>query len=75
MFVSLAPSLLSYVTLFKIEGQAKISKSNIAIMALFGLFIAKTAPIALGIYLITTGIFSFLEEVAFRIYMKKLKTV
>lgn len=75
MFVSLAPSLLSYVTFFRIEGQAKVSKSNIAIMALIGLFITKAAPIALGIYLITAGIFSFLEELAFRIYMRSLKTV
>ena len=50
MFVSLAPSLLSYVTLFKIEGQATMSKSNIIIMALIGLFVAKAAPIAVGIY-------------------------
>jgi YidC/Oxa1 family membrane protein insertase len=75
MFVSLAPSLLSYVAFFKIEGQAKVSKGSITAMALIGLFIAKTAPIALGIYLITTGVFSFLEELAFRIYMRNLKTV
>jgi YidC/Oxa1 family membrane protein insertase len=75
MVVSLTPSLLSYVSFFKIEGQAKVSKSNISIMALIGLLIAKTAPIALGIYLITTSAFSFLEELAFRIYMRNLKTV
>lgn len=75
MFVSLTPSLLSYVTFLKIEGQAKVSKGNITIMALMGLFIAKAAPIALGIYLITTSLFSFLEELAFRIYMKNVKTI
>jgi YidC/Oxa1 family membrane protein insertase len=73
MFVSLTPSLLSYVAFFKIEGQAKISKGNITVMAFIGLFVAKAAPIALGIYLITAGIFSFLEELAFRIYMRNLK--
>ena len=75
MLVSLAPSLLSYVTFLKIEGQAKVSKGSIAIMALFGLFIAKAAPIALGLYLITTSLFSFLEELAFRIYIKNVKTI
>lgn len=75
MFISLTPSLLSYVTLLKIEGQAKISKGNIMIMAVMGLFISKAAPIAVGIYLITTSVFSFLEELAFRIYMKNSKTV
>lgn len=75
MFVSLTPSLLSYVTFLKIEGQAAMSKSNILIMALMGLFFAKAVPIAVGIYLITTSTFSFFEELAFRIYMRKVKTV
>jgi YidC/Oxa1 family membrane protein insertase len=75
MLVSLTPSLLSYVTFLKIEGQATISKSNIIIMALIGIFVAKAAPIAVGIYLITTSVFNFLEELVFRIYMRNLKTV
>jgi len=74
VIVSLSPSLLSYVTLLKIEGQATISKSNIIIMAVVGLFVAKAAPIAVGLYLITTSVFNFLEELVFRIYMKSLKT-
>lgn len=71
MFVSLTPSLLSYAPFLKIEGQAAISKSNILITALISLFVAKAAPIAVGIYLITTSLFNFLEELAFRIYMRK----
>ncbi|MBU3142026.1 membrane protein insertase YidC [Clostridium sp. CF012] len=74
VLVSLSPSLLSYVTLLKIEGQATISKNNIIIMAVFGLFVAKAAPIAVGIYLITTSLFNFLEELVFRMYMRNLKT-
>lgn len=75
MFVSLTPNLLSYVTFFKIEGQAKMSKGNIIIMAVVSLFVAKAAPIAVGIYLITTSVFNFLEELAFRVYMRKFKTI
>jgi len=74
VIVSLTPSLLSYVTFFKIEGQATMSKSNIIIMAVGGLFVAKAVPIALGIYLITTSVFNFLEELVFRIYMRNAKT-
>ncbi len=74
VIVSLAPSLLSYVTLLKIEGQATISKSNIIIMAVVGVLVAKAAPIAVGIYLITTSVFTFLEELVFRIYMRNVKT-
>ena len=75
VIASLAPSLISYVPILKIEGQATISKSNILIMAVFGLFVAKAAPIAVGIYLITTSVFNFLEELVFRIYMRNLKTM
>ncbi|MFA6939654.1 MAG: membrane protein insertase YidC [Clostridiaceae bacterium] len=70
MLVSLTPSLLPYVSFLKIEGETAVSRSSIIIMAFFSLFIAKAAPIAVGIYLITTSIFSFFEEFAFRIYRK-----
>ncbi len=75
MLASLTPSLLSYVAFLKIEGQATASKGNITMIALVSLFFAKAAPIALGIYLITTSMFSFLEELAFRVYIKNVKTV
>lgn len=74
MFISLAPSLLSYITFFKIEGQVIANKSNITIMAVISLMIVKAAPIAVGIYLITTGIFTFLEDIAFRVYIKSIRT-
>jgi YidC/Oxa1 family membrane protein insertase len=73
MLISLTPSLLSYVPFLKIEGQAAMNKSNIIIMALVGIFVAKAVPVAVGIYLITTSIFTFLEELVFRIYMRKVK--
>lgn len=74
VIASLTPSLLSYVTFLKIEGQATLSKSNIIIMAAVASFVAIAAPVALGLYLITTSVFNFLEELAFRIYMRKFKT-
>jgi membrane protein insertase Oxa1/YidC/SpoIIIJ len=42
---------------------------------LISLFVAKAAPIAVGIYLISTSAFTFLEELIFRIYMRKSKTI
>lgn len=41
-------------------------------MELIGLFVAKAAPIAIGIYLINTSLFSFLEELGFRLYLKQV---
>lgn len=73
MFVSLTPIFLSYAPFLKIEDQAAISKSGIIITALISLFVVKAAPIAMGIYLITTSLFNFLQELAFRIYMRKFE--
>jgi YidC/Oxa1 family membrane protein insertase len=75
MIVSLTPSLISYVPFLKIEGQAAMSKGNLIIVALISLFVTKAAPIAVGIYLISTSAFTFLEELIFRIYMRKSKTI
>lgn len=75
MIVSLTPSLLSYVPFLKIEGQATISKYNVIMMATISLFVAKAAPIAIGIYLITTSMFNFLEELVFRIHMRNYNAV
>lgn len=75
MFVSLTPNFLYYVPFLKIEGQAKMNRSTIVISAIISLFVAKAAPVAVGIYLITTSLYNFLEELGFRFYMKKLKAV
>ncbi|WP_207637895.1 hypothetical protein [Clostridium pasteurianum] len=52
-----------------------MTKGNIIIMAIVSLIVAKAAPIAVGIYLITISMFNFVEELAFRLYMRKVKTV
>lgn len=52
-----------------------MTKGNIIIMAVVGLIVAKAAPIAVGIYLITTSLFNFIEELIFRLYMRKVKIV
>ncbi|KEH89270.1 membrane protein [Clostridium novyi A str. 4540] len=69
MLVSLSPSLLSYIKI--LNGFSKDNnKVSMIIVGLFSTLITIKAPVALGIYFITTGICSFFEEVGFRIYMK-----
>lgn len=67
---SLSPNLLYYIKLFQIVNQPKASKSTIIINSIFSLLITVKAPVAIGIYFITTSLFSLIEEIIFRIYVK-----
>lgn len=73
MLISLTPSLMQYIPFLKIKGRAEMNKVNIIMMAVISIFVAKAVPVAVGIYLITTSLFSFVEEVAFRLYIRKIK--
>jgi YidC/Oxa1 family membrane protein insertase len=69
----LSPNLLSYVPFLKVAAQAKISKTNIIITSIMSALITFKAPVALGLYLITSSLFSVFEEVIFRLYSKSRK--
>lgn len=69
---SLSPNLLYYIKFFKIVNQSQASKSTILINSIFSLLITIKAPVAIGIYFITTSLFSLIEEILFRIYIKNV---
>ena len=69
-FCTLSPNLLSYLSFFKISSYADTPKSTLLVIGLTSIFISIRLPIAVGIYLITTSIFSFIEELVFRLYIK-----
>ncbi|GKU25259.1 YidC/Oxa1 family membrane protein insertase [Clostridium folliculivorans] len=71
----LIPNLLPYVPFLSITTQAKISKTNILVSSLMSAIITFKAPIALGLYLITTSLFSAIEEIVFRIYVRRRELV
>lgn len=71
----LIPNLLPYVPFLSITTQAKISKTNILVSSVMSAIITFKAPIALGLYLITTSLFSAIEEVIFRIYVRRRELV
>lgn len=70
VLVSLSPNLLSYIEYFKLFKQSETTKSTLILNTIFSLLITIKAPVAIGIYFITTGVFSFVEELIFRIYIK-----
>lgn len=67
--ITIAPSIISY---FKIFGSNEESASikTVLPMMILGLVITIKAPIALGIYFITSSIFSLVEDIGFRLYSK-----
>ncbi|MCX7695794.1 MAG: YidC/Oxa1 family membrane protein insertase [Caloramator sp.] len=70
VLVSLSPNLLSYIEYFKLFKQSETTKSTLILNTIFSILITIKAPVAIGIYFITTGVFSFVEELIFRIYIK-----
>ncbi|OOM15744.1 membrane protein insertase YidC [Clostridium saccharobutylicum] len=71
MISVLSPNILSYMPFLRIATQSKLSKVNIIIPGIMSALITLKAPVALGIYLITSSLFSFIEEVAFRVYVRR----
>lgn len=45
-------------------------KTNLIMAVIFSVLFLAKAPIAIGIYLITTGLFSALEEIGYRLYIR-----
>ena len=67
--VSILPSIISYLKIFN-SNEKPISIKSIIQMLIFGLVITVKAPIGLGIYFITSSIFTLLEDIGFKIYSK-----
>ncbi len=67
--VTIAPSILSYLKVFDKDEKPATIKSIIP-MIVMGVLITVKSPIALGIYFITSGMFSLIEDIVFRIYSK-----
>ncbi len=67
----LSPNLMYYIPFLRGTAQAKVSKTSLVITSVMSALITFKTPVALGLYLITTGIFSFMEELVFRLYIRK----
>lgn len=69
--VSICPQLIPTLNYFKVLKENKLSKTNLVITIVFSIFITIKAPIAIGLYFITTSLFTLLEEISYRLYIKK----
>ncbi|WP_368489011.1 YidC/Oxa1 family membrane protein insertase [Clostridium sp. BJN0013] len=69
-FISLSPNFIPYIPFLKIVKEVQVQKINLVVTSIISLLITFKAPITIGIYLITTGLFSLIEEIVYRFYMK-----
>lgn len=67
--VSAMPSILSYLKVFD-SMEVPINMKTIIPMLVFSLMITIKAPIGLGIYLITSSLFSLIEDIGFKLYSR-----
>lgn len=67
--ISTLPSIISYLKAFGSKEETVSIKSIIPMM-IFSIVITIKAPIGLGIYLVTSSLFSLIEDIAFKLYSK-----
>ncbi len=73
--ISMLPGLVNSIDYFKVYKEVQYNKMSAILPGVIGLLITIKAPIALGLYFITSSIFSLVEEIAFRIYIKNKQFV
>ncbi|SHH57990.1 membrane protein insertase, YidC/Oxa1 family, C-terminal domain-containing protein [Clostridium collagenovorans DSM 3089] len=66
----LAPNLISYIPYFNVKGKAALNKANMISTIFIGLMFTMKTPVALGLYFISSSLFSLIEEIGYRIYSK-----
>ena len=75
ILISLAPTMISHLSYFKDKVNNKIDKKTIIPIIIINLLISIKAPVALGIYFITSSLVNFIQELGFRLYIKNKKTI
>lgn len=69
--IMLAPHFINLIPYFKASAQVKFNKQMVLSTVLMSfLFTAKT-PVAIGLYFITSSIYSLIEDICFRVYINQ----
>lgn len=65
--MALGPSILNYIEYVKGYDENKPMKQNIISIIVMSLMLTLRSPVAIGIYFITSGFVSFIEDIIFRV--------
>ena len=69
----LAPSLVNYIPYLRVSSKAVLNKQMLISTVIISFILTAKTPVALGIYFITSSIYSLIEDICFRIYIKNHK--
>ena len=66
----LAPNLISMIPYFRTSSQVMFNKQMIISTVVMGILLTARTPVAIGLYFITSSLYTLVEDVCFRIYVK-----
>lgn len=70
--IQLIPNLIMQLEAIKASKKSGLSLGSLFIMGAINILFMVKAPVTIGIYWFTSGIFSILEQLAYRVFPKKL---
>ncbi len=66
----LAPNLISMIPYFRTKSQVMFNKQMIISTVIMGFLLTAKTPVAIGLYFITSSLYTLIEDICFRIYVK-----
>ncbi|BFL94760.1 TPA: YidC/Oxa1 family membrane protein insertase [Clostridioides difficile] len=69
--IMLASNLVNYIPYLKINSQVKFNKQMAVVTTITSLILTVRTPVAIGLYFITSAIYSLIEDICFRIYFNR----
>lgn len=67
--IVLAPNLINYIPYFKAASKTSPNKEMILTTVIISILLTLRTPVALGIYFITSSLYSFVEDILFKTYI------
>ena len=67
----LAPNLIGLIPYFKASSKVAFNKHMVISTAIMSFILTAKTPVAIGLYFITSSIYSFVEDICFKIYIKQ----
>lgn len=67
----LAPNLIGLISYFKASSKVAFNKHMVISTAIMSFILTAKTPVAIGLYFITSSIYSFVEDICFKIYIKQ----
>ncbi|MEW9077990.1 YidC/Oxa1 family membrane protein insertase [Terrisporobacter glycolicus] len=71
----LATNLISMIPYFRTSSQVMFNKQMTISTVIMGILLTARTPVAIGLYFITSSLYTLVEDVCFRIYIKNKRSL